>query len=37
VRFAPSDVDVWNPAFDVTPAGLIRAFVDEHGVRSSPA
>jgi methylthioribose-1-phosphate isomerase len=34
VPFAPADVDVWNPAFDVTPAGLIRAFVDENGVRS---
>jgi methylthioribose-1-phosphate isomerase len=37
VSFAPPDVDVWNPAFDVTPAGLIHAFVDENGVRSVAA
>lgn len=27
-----SGVDVWNPAFDVTPASLITAFVTERGV-----
>jgi methylthioribose-1-phosphate isomerase len=29
---APGGVKVWNPAFDVTPAGLITAIVTEHGV-----
>jgi methylthioribose-1-phosphate isomerase len=29
---APSDVRVYNPAFDVTPARLIRGIVTEHGV-----
>jgi methylthioribose-1-phosphate isomerase len=28
---APTEVGVWNPAFDVTPAGLITAWVTEHG------
>jgi methylthioribose-1-phosphate isomerase len=26
----------WNPAFDVTPAELIRAIVTEHGVHRAP-
>ncbi len=29
---APEGVDVYNPAFDVTPAELIRAIICEHGV-----
>jgi methylthioribose-1-phosphate isomerase len=29
---APADVHVYNPAFDVTPAGLIAAIVTERGV-----
>jgi methylthioribose-1-phosphate isomerase len=29
---APKDVPVYNPAFDVTPAGLITAIVTERGV-----
>jgi methylthioribose-1-phosphate isomerase len=29
---APDDVDVYNPAFDVTPARLIRALICERGV-----
>ena len=29
---APAGVNVYNPAFDVTPAGLIAAIVTEHGV-----
>jgi methylthioribose-1-phosphate isomerase len=33
---APPDVDVWNPAFDVTPAELIDAFVTEVGVIRPP-
>lgn len=31
---APSSVDVYNPAFDVTPAELITALITEHGVVS---
>jgi methylthioribose-1-phosphate isomerase len=29
---APNDVDIHNPAFDVTPANLITALITEHGV-----
>ncbi|QGJ69468.1 Methylthioribose-1-phosphate isomerase [Planctomycetales bacterium 10988] len=29
---APDDVQVYNPAFDVTPAELIQAIICEHGV-----
>lgn len=29
---APETVSVWNPAFDVTPAALITAFVTEKGI-----
>lgn len=32
VRTAPLDVDVLNPAFDVTPAELITAIITERGV-----
>ncbi len=31
-RTAPEGVDVYNPAFDVTPASLITALITEHGV-----
>ncbi len=31
-RTAPSGIDVYNPAFDVTPAELIRGIVTERGV-----
>jgi methylthioribose-1-phosphate isomerase len=31
-RIAPEGVDVWNPAFDVTPARLITAIICEQGV-----
>jgi len=31
-RTAPDDVSVYNPAFDVTPSGLIRAIITERGV-----
>jgi methylthioribose-1-phosphate isomerase len=30
------DVEVWNPAFDVTPAGLIDAFITDAGVLHPP-
>ncbi len=36
VAFAPTGVQVWNPAFDVTPASLIRALVTERGVIAGP-
>ncbi len=29
---APDDVEVYNPAFDVTPARLIQAIITEHGI-----
>ncbi|HHK42311.1 MAG TPA: S-methyl-5-thioribose-1-phosphate isomerase, partial [Planctomycetaceae bacterium] len=29
---APEGVDVYNPAFDVTPASLITALITERGV-----
>ncbi len=31
-RTAPEGVEVWNPAFDVTPAALVTAFVTDRGV-----
>lgn len=33
---APPGVEVWNPAFDVTPAELIDAFITEVGVLRPP-
>jgi methylthioribose-1-phosphate isomerase len=32
----PAGADVWNPAFDVTPAELIGAFVTDAGVLRPP-
>ena len=32
VRVAPEGAEAFNPAFDVTPARLIRAIITEHGV-----
>ncbi|MBP6962791.1 MAG: S-methyl-5-thioribose-1-phosphate isomerase [Armatimonadetes bacterium] len=32
VRLAPEGVRAWNPAFDVTPAGYVTAFITEKGV-----
>jgi methylthioribose-1-phosphate isomerase len=34
---APRDVPVFNPAFDVTPAGLIAGFITERGILSPNA
>jgi methylthioribose-1-phosphate isomerase len=34
-RIAP-DVDTWNPAFDVTPAELVTAFITEVGILRPP-
>jgi methylthioribose-1-phosphate isomerase len=31
----PADAEVWNPAFDVTPAELVTAWVTDEGVRRS--
>jgi methylthioribose-1-phosphate isomerase len=36
VRTAPEGIPVWNPAFDVTPHGLITAIVTEAGVIRPP-
>jgi len=36
VRVAPPGATVWNPAFDVTPAGLISAIVTEEGALVAP-
>ena len=33
---APDGIDVYNPAFDVTPSGLIAAFITERGVIRPP-
>jgi methylthioribose-1-phosphate isomerase len=35
-RTAPDDVDIYNPAFDVTPADLVTAIVTENGVVRPP-
>lgn len=35
-RIAPEDINVRNPAFDVTPAALITAIVTEKGVLRAP-
>lgn len=35
-RVAPARVKVYNPAFDVTPAGLITAIVTEKGILRKP-
>ena len=35
-RIAPEGMEVWNPVFDVTPAGLIAGIITEHGVLRPP-
>lgn len=35
-RWSPEGIDAYNPAFDVTPAELIAAFITESGVVSPP-
>lgn len=37
VKIAADGIDVWNPAFDVTPAALIDAIVTEVGVETKDA
>ena len=36
-RIAPEGTEVYNPAFDVTPAELIAAIVTERGVIRNPS
>ncbi|MEG6615303.1 S-methyl-5-thioribose-1-phosphate isomerase [Peptococcaceae bacterium 1198_IL3148] len=36
VQVAPSGVEVWNPAFDVTPNKLVTAIITERGVVKQP-
>jgi methylthioribose-1-phosphate isomerase len=35
-RLAPEQAEVWNPAFDITPAELVTAFVTDAGVLHPP-
>ena len=35
-RWAPEGINIYNPAFDVTPAELVTAIVTERGVLTSP-
>jgi methylthioribose-1-phosphate isomerase len=35
-RLAPEGTEVWNPAFDVTPADLVTAFITDAGVLRPP-
>ncbi len=35
-RIAPKGVDVYNPAFDVTPAELVTAIITERGIAYPP-
>jgi methylthioribose-1-phosphate isomerase len=37
VRTAPAGVEILNPAFDVTPAGLVTALVTDRGVVPAPS
>ncbi len=36
IRMAPEEVQTYNPAFDVTPAGLITGIITEYGVLRNP-
>ena len=36
ITWAPHEVPVWNPAFDVTPASLISAIITENGIHRFP-
>lgn len=36
VQIAPKNIDVFNPAFDVTPAEYITAFITENGIQKPP-
>jgi len=36
VRIAPPSIEVYNPAFDVTPAELVTAIITERGIARAP-
>lgn len=36
IRIAPKGINIYNPAFDVTPADFITAFITEHGIIEPP-
>ncbi|MHB8050478.1 MAG: S-methyl-5-thioribose-1-phosphate isomerase [Coriobacteriia bacterium] len=36
LRIAPPDIEVYNPAFDVTPAAYVTAIITERGVARAP-
>lgn len=36
MQTAPLDIDVFNPAFDVTPHKFISGIITEHGVLKAP-
>jgi methylthioribose-1-phosphate isomerase len=36
MRWAPADVNVANPVFDITPAELVTALITEKGVTRAP-
>jgi len=36
LRWAPADIDAYNPAFDVTPADCIAAIITERGILRPP-
>ncbi len=36
IQIAPHGVNVWNPAFDVTPSDLVTAIITERGVIKAP-
>jgi methylthioribose-1-phosphate isomerase len=35
-RLAPEGAAVWNPAFDITPAGLVTGIITEKGIARAP-
>ncbi|MCA9729103.1 MAG: S-methyl-5-thioribose-1-phosphate isomerase, partial [Candidatus Eisenbacteria bacterium] len=35
-RATPDGAPAWNPAFDVTPARLVTAWISERGVEKPP-
>jgi methylthioribose-1-phosphate isomerase len=36
IQIAPAGASVWNPAFDVTPHGLVSGFITERGIVRPP-
>jgi methylthioribose-1-phosphate isomerase len=35
-RLAPEGASIWNPAFDITPSGLVSGIVTERGIARAP-